>query len=362
MEIVIIGCRSLDHVGGIESYMLELSTCLVRAGHNVKLYVGSDRNTVEFKNGIQIINIKVPSNKYINKLCIGYRSTKSALKNFPRADIFHYNANVAGFFSFIPILKHKNVVFQGHGFEWRRTKWSPVVRFFNKLLDSFVLKINHNILMCSQEQIEYVQNRFKNKNLMFAPGGIHYPPYILNEDIYSCYKNKYILFLGRIVPEKRLDLLLQSFENIKDKIEQDLVIVGPIEKKSIVQKYVGRARVHFLGSRKGDEKLSLIKNAVVYVLPSDLEGLSIALLETMSYGILCLVSNIEANKEALGDSGVYFEAGNVNDLSEKLYDICSHQNKYKKYCGLAEQRVKTYFEWNIISNKIIDYYNKIINK
>src|SRR5574344_1635984 len=115
MKIVIIGCRSLDHVGGIESYMLGMCTGLVQKGHDIKLYVGSYKDGVEYKNGIQIINIKVTSNRYINKLAIGYKSTKRALKEFPDADIFHYNANVAGLFSVIPILKHKNVVFQGHG-------------------------------------------------------------------------------------------------------------------------------------------------------------------------------------------------------------------------------------------------------
>lgn len=176
MQIVIIGCRSLDRVGGIESYMLDLCTCLAEKGHQVILYAGAGSNGIEERNGFKVINLKVTSNKYMNKILIGLLSTLRAMKEYPNADIYHFNANVAGFFSFIPILKRKNVVFQGHGFEWKRAKWNPLVRFCNKLLDNFVLSINKNILMCSQEQVDYVRRHFKNKNIMFAPGGVHYPP------------------------------------------------------------------------------------------------------------------------------------------------------------------------------------------
>ena len=176
MQIVIIGCRSLDRVGGIESYMLDLCTCLAERGHEVILYVGATSESIEEKNGFKVINLKVTSNKYLNKILIGLKSTLNAMKQYPDADIYHYNANVAGLFTIIPLLKRKNVVFQGHGFEWKRAKWNPVVRFCNKMLDNFVLSINKNILMCSQEQVDYVQSHFKNKNIMFAPGGVHYPP------------------------------------------------------------------------------------------------------------------------------------------------------------------------------------------
>ena len=176
MQIVIIGCRSLDRVGGIESYMLDLCTCLAERGHEIILYAGAKADSIQIINGFTVKNIKVTSNKYLNKILIGFKSTKRAMKEYPNADIYHFNANVAGFFSFIPILKHKNVVFQGHGFEWKRAKWNPIVRFCNKILDNFVLSINKNILMCSQEQVDYVNAHFKNKNVMFVPGGVHYPP------------------------------------------------------------------------------------------------------------------------------------------------------------------------------------------
>ena len=104
MQIVIIGCRSLDRVGGIESYMLELCTCLAEKGHEIILYAGAGADSIQTINGFTVKNIKVTSNKYLNKILIGLKSTKRAMREYPNADIYHFNANVAGFFSFIPTI------------------------------------------------------------------------------------------------------------------------------------------------------------------------------------------------------------------------------------------------------------------
>ena len=175
-------------------------------------------------------------------------------------------------------------------------------------------------------------------------------------------KNSYILFLGRIVPEKRVDLLLKAYSMLEDSISQDLYIAGPVEDDSIVSAYLNDKRIHFLGSKFGEEKAELLRNAYLYVLPSDLEGLSIALLEAMSYGNVCLVSDIDANKEALGDCGIYFNAGNVEDLKTKLQDICLNPCHYEVYKNMAAERIKNTFEWHIISDKIISYYEAVVKK
>ena len=173
-------------------------------------------------------------------------------------------------------------------------------------------------------------------------------------------KPNYILFLGRIVAEKRVDLLLKAFSLLEDSISQDLYIAGPVEDESIVEAYQSDNRIHFLGSKFGEEKAELLRNAFLYVLPSDLEGLSIALLEAMSYGNLCLVSDIEANKEGLGNCGTYFKAGNLGDLKHKLQDICLNPSTYESYKTKAIERIKNTFEWHIISDKIISYYEAVV--
>jgi hypothetical protein len=163
MKIIFIGCRSLNHVGGIESYMYHVCSNLVQLGIEPILYVGSHINKIEKINGFTVVHKKVSKNKYFNKVEIGFVSTVCALREHPDADIFHFNANVAGFFSFLPLLNCKTTVYQGHGFEWKRVKWNIIIRACNKLLDYFVLGINKNILMCSYEQIDYVKKLFPKK-------------------------------------------------------------------------------------------------------------------------------------------------------------------------------------------------------
>lgn len=172
--------------------------------------------------------------------------------------------------------------------------------------------------------------------------------------------NNYILFLGRVVAEKRLDLLLKAFVQLEHEIQQDLYIAGPVEDETIVSDFRSDRRIYFLGPKFGQEKAALLKNAFLYVLPSDIEGLSISLLEAMSYENICLVSDIVANKEALDDCGVYFRAGDLEDLRHKLFDICLNSKLYEKYKAKAAERIKSAFEWHIISDKIISYYEAVV--
>ncbi|WP_288188408.1 glycosyltransferase family 4 protein [uncultured Treponema sp.] len=174
MQIVFIGCRDIDkRVGGIESYMKSLLEVLKRRDDvEAILYEGSDVDEKRIDKNITYIKFKVTSNKYLNKLLIGKVSTRRAMKEYPNADIYHYNANIAGLFSYIPLRKNKKVVFEGHGFEWKRAKWNPIIRKLNKMVDDFVLGRNKNILMCSQEQVDYVNENYPGKHIMAAPTGV----------------------------------------------------------------------------------------------------------------------------------------------------------------------------------------------
>jgi len=358
MKIVFIGCRSLDIVGGIESYMLNLCTALFQRGIEPILYVGSDLKKTERMNGFTIRHVKINKNKYINKLMLSLFSTMCAIKEYPDADIYHFNANIAGLFSFLLIVMGKKTVYQGHGFEWKREKWSSAIRFFNKLVDYFVLAINKNILMCSKEQIDYVKKIFPSKkNIMLAPGGVFLPdPIYLSKLSKPLNGIPYILFLGRIVKEKRCDLLLSAFLKIQKKVNIDLVIAGPIEDETIVSPYYDNKSVHIIGAVFGDVKNAYMKNAHIYVIPSDMEGLSISLLEAMSYGCLCVASDIPANKEALDDTGLYFKKGDSNDLAQTLYECITYNHKYSFMKKMAYERIKKNYDWNILSENMIQYY------
>jgi glycosyltransferase involved in cell wall biosynthesis len=169
---------------------------------------------------------------------------------------------------------------------------------------------------------------------------------------------KYILFLGRVVQEKRVDLLLRAFSHIKSNIDCDLVIAGPIEDRTIIRNFKNDKRIHFSGAVFGKRKKELLANAYIFVLPSDLEGFSVSLLEAMTSHCLCLASDIAANREALLDTGVYFNAGDVISLENKLMTICNNYSEYVEYKAKAYERVKENFSWSVLAERLIAYYKE----
>lgn len=354
MKIIFIGCRDIDkNIGGIETYMKELISQLQGSTEvDIVLYMGSDKNEQIQKGNILLKKTKITNNKYFNKFFIGLIHTVLALRDERDADIFHYNANIAGLFSVIPIIMKKKVVYMGHGFEWKRNKWSLFIRGVNKLIDNFVISINKNILMCSHEQVEYVNKKFNDKHTGFAPSGVR--PINLNIEQTQ---EKYIIFLGRIVKEKRVDLLLRAFCDLNQSDIQ-LKIVGPVEDESIVKAYKNISNIEFTGSKFGDEKYKLLINSLIYVLPSDLEGLSVSLLEAMSCRCFCLVSDIKANQEALGNCGMYFKAGNKDNLLSCLNKIIANYNSMPPYREMAYRRIQSEFSWAVLTKKIIQFYKE----
>jgi glycosyltransferase involved in cell wall biosynthesis len=169
---------------------------------------------------------------------------------------------------------------------------------------------------------------------------------------------KYILFLGRVVQEKRVDLLLTAFSHIKNNIDCDLVIAGPIEDRTIIKNFENDKRIHFPGPVFGKRKEELLVDSYIFVLPSDLEGFSVSLLEAMASHCLCLVSDIAANKEALFDTGLYFKAGDIISLENKLLIICNNYSEYIEYKMKAYKRVKENFSWNVLAERLIAYYKE----
>lgn len=367
MKIVFISSRSLDNIGGIETYMKNLCPRLVKLGHEVIIYTEGIENGKSTFAGVQIISFKSVRNKFLNKIFVGWKSTLHALKKHRSADIFHYNAMAAGLSSFLPILLHKTVVFQGHGFEWKRAKWSNFNRQIIKLLDDFVLKINRNITMVSEEQSNYVKKRFKKKSITITPG-INLPTkVIVNERILkkqNINKGKYFLYLGRLVPEKKAEILIIAFlqSGIKDK---QLIIAGddPNEIKYITQlKKIAKKsdNIIFTGGVYGNEKELLLQECYAFCIPSELEGLPITLLEAMSYKKVCIVSDISANIEALGDTGLLFKKNNIIELSNVLNYCNKLSSLEKEKIGYESfNRVKKNFTWEKIVNDFNNYYSNL---
>ena len=361
MKIIFIATRSIEKIGGIETYMAKLAPKLAEKNHNIVLYCLGDSNNMKLWKNITIQQIKGKDGKFTGKIKLGLRATLHAMRHHNDADIFHYHAMGSGLSSIIPIILRKKVIFQGHGFEWQRTKWNKLSRFIIKSLDSFVLKINKNIVMVSQNQSDYVSAKFHKPVHTITPG-IDIPESLtFNDGVlkrFSLEENEYFLFLGRLVQEKRADILIKSFIN-SNITNKKLVIAGddPYEKKyieSLKKLALNNKNIIFTGSVFGIEKENLLAKCFAFCIPSELEGLPITLLEAMSYKKYCIASNILACKEALGQNGVFFKVNDIDELIKKLQNLCNNQTSYKDIGNNNYLRVKKIFTWD----KIADHYEK----
>ena len=366
MKIVYIASRSLNEIGGIETYMKNLLTELSKKKHDIILYCEGKRFDRKKYNGFDIIEIPGLKNKFLNKILLGAFATFHSVLFNKEVDIYHYNANAAAITSFIPRLLGKIVVYQGHGLEWKRAKWSILMQKSIHYLDDFVIYINNNITMVSEEQSNYILTHY-GKHSVTINSGVNIDFVKYDEALiakFNLLPEEYILYLGRLVPEKRADILIEAFLKLEEK-NLKLVIAGddPNETSYINQlKDNSKENINivFTGAVFNDEKNALLQHCKIFCIPSELEGLPITLLEAMSYGKLCIASNIEANKEALAECGLYFDVNNSQHLAGVINDSMKNYNMYKYMRNSSIQRIDEKFTWKIISNKFEEYYNSLL--
>lgn len=365
MKIVFIGSRSLDSIGGVENYMKNLCPRLVQMGYEVILYVEGEKYAKSIYEGVEVVHLPSIKNKFLNKFILVLLSTFHSIIFNRNVSIYHYNGIAFGIFSVVPRLLGKKVVCQGHGFEWQRAKWSNLSKRIILLMERFAILINKNFTMVSDEQTQYMK-KFK-KNCTTITPGVNILNKQFDSDIFNKFnieKNMYILYLGRLVPEKKADVLIHAFNQLKvDDVK--LVIAGddPNEKKYIAYlKTVskGNKNIIFTGAVYGDDKEALLQNCKVFCIPSELEGLPIVLLEAMSYGKICIASDIHANKEALGNAGIYFESNNQQELTKKILEVITNEDMCAPLGELAKERIKENFTWDQIALQFDHYYKKVI--
>ena len=250
-----------------------------------------------------------------------------------------------------------------HGLDWKRAKWGGLATKYIKFGEKVAAKYADEIIVLS----EGVQNYFKDtygRKTVFIPNGVNRPairePQLIKEK-FRLDKDDYILFLGRLVPEKGISYLIEAFKQINT--DKKLVIAGgSSDTDEFLQdlKKIAKddKRISFTGFVQGQLLEELYSNAYVYVLPSDLEGMPLSLLEAMSYGNCCVVSDIAECAEVVEDKAVVFQKSNVEQLKEKLQDLCDHPEKVQSYKNSASNFICQKYNWDDVVDKTIALYRK----
>lgn len=371
LKIAMIGQKHvLSNEGGIEKVVREISTRLVRLGFDVTCYDRKNKHVMDSDEDLPTLSeyngVKIKDCFTIDKK--GLAAVSSSLIGslkilFSGANVVHYHAE--GPSAMLPIIKFlskKKVIVTVHGLDWKRDKWgtgfaSKYIKFGEKM----AAKYADEIIVLSDGVKKYFKETY-NRDTHFIPNGITQPDIFDSKIISSKYnlnKDSYFLFLGRIVPEKGIHYLIDAYSEVKT--DKKLVIAGGASDtdsyyEELRKKASNNENIIFTGFVQGQELEELYSNAYVYVLPSDLEGMPLSLLEAMSYGNCCLTSDIEECSDVMEDCGVTFKQSSVEDLANKLQYLSDSEKVVQKLKLESSPFIIKKYNWDDIVNKTLELY------
>lgn len=366
LRIVMFGHKRIpSREGGIEIVVEELATRMVALGHNVTCYnrTGHHVSGVEYDvderrsyKGINIKNVWTLDKKGLAALSASFIAAWKAA--WSKADIVHIHAEGPAALSLLPKVRGKKVIVTIHGLDWQRAKWGRFASLYIKWGEKQAVKHANEIIVLSRGMQDYFMREY-GRSTIFIPNGVN-KVIPRSADIikkkWGLEKDKYILFLGRIVPEKGILYLIEAWKKINT--EKKLVIAGG---SSDTDGYVRNMKalasdVIWTGFVQGKVLEELYSNAYVYCLPSDVEGMPLSLLEAMSYGNCCLVSDIEECVEVVEDKAVVFKKGNIEDLKEKLEKLINDRSLVEVYKKKAADYILEKYNWNNVVRKTLEIY------
>ena len=356
----------LSREGGVEIVVNELATRMVALGNSVTCY---DRNTrhvsgekidekSEYK-GVTIKPVWTTDKKGLAAMTASLSAAwKAAWGNY---DVVHIHAEGPAAMCWLPKIRGKRVIVTIHGLDWARAKWGGFATKYIKWGERQAVKYADDIIVLSHGVQEYFKSTY-NRDTVFIPNGVNRPQ-IRETDLikekWGLEKDSYVLFLGRIVPEKGLRDLFEAWKDIKT--DKRLVIAGgssDTEDFMNELKSVAEDNVIFTGFQQGRVLEELYSNAYIYCLPSDLEGMPLSLLEAMSYGNCCVVSDIPECLEVVEDKAAIFHHSSSSELRKLLQELLDNNGIVQSYKSAAAEFICSKYNWDTVVEKTLEIYRR----
>jgi glycosyltransferase involved in cell wall biosynthesis len=364
MRVMVLGVRGIPNVqGGIETHALHLYEHLSKHGCDVEVivrtpFVPREQRTV---GKIRLRRVWSPTRPGFEALVHSVLGVFYA--GFARPDILHIHAVGPSIVAPIARLLGLRVVMTHHGADYDRDKWGGFARFVLRTGESFGAGFSHARIAISQVIVDLLRKKY-NRESDLIPNGV-VPPQLLDDAAqvrgFGLEPGKYFLQVSRMVPEKRQIDLIRAFQQTTS-IGWKLALVGGLvgdEYSQNVQKAASSTEhVVLTGFQKGAALQQLYRHAGAFVLPSSHEGLPIALLEALSYGLPVLASDIPANLEVGLDASCYFPTGNVPALSQGLLRI-AQAPKDEAAREARRQWVARHYDWEDIAERTLAVYRRV---
>ena len=367
LSVAMFGQKDHDRSGGVEVVVTELSTRLAALGCRVTCYNRSPGiSRKKAHNYKSVLETYVPTFPGKGAAAVSSSLFAALACAFGSYDVVHIHAEGPAAMCWIPKLMGKKVVVTVHGLDWKRQKWTDGRGMGSKYIrwgERCLVKWADQIIVLSRDIQKYFHEIYGRETVLI-PNGVNRPERRKANLIKTILglTEPYVLYLARLVPEKQADLLIKAFRKIpKESNGFKLVIAGG---SSDTDRYeaklrslaAGDDRILFTGFIRGEILEELYSNAYVYVLPSSLEGMPLSLMEAMSYGNCCLVSDIPECIEVAEDKAVLFRQGDVDDLQKKLEELVSHPEIVEQYRIQAADFICSKYDWDEVTRQTLEVY------
>ncbi len=379
LHIAMIGHKRIpSREGGVEVVVNELSVRMAKLGHHVEAYnrfghhVSGKKYDEEygwkgrkFYKGVRIYIVPTFRRSSLNAIVYTFFATIMAL--FHHYDVIHYHAEGPCAMLWLPHFLKRKVVVTIHGLDWQRAKWGNFASFVIKFGERMAAKYADDVIVLSDNVKQYFADVYQ-REVTYIPNGINRPKpqgAAVIEEKYGLKKDGYFLFLARIVPEKGLHYLIEAFSELET--DKKLVIAGGSSQAMDYMERIHRMaaedeRILMTDFVQGQVLEELYANAYAFVLPSDVEGMALTLLEAMSYGACCLVSDIRENTEVVEDKALTFRKGDVKDLRRQLAWMLSHPDEVRCMGEESVDYICGKYDWDDVTRRTIAVYEKAAGK
>ena len=373
MKIAMLGVKAVPCPGGIATYAEQLGARLVNRGHEVTVYCrpqylngnGNGNGRAVYPPPYKGIERRLTPGlrgKYLDAPTHIFTSAFDSLRR--DYDVIHVHGSAPAVMA--PLLRLRSrrpLVVTIHGLDWQGDKWGPLATAAMRLAASIPVRLAHELTVVSRSLAAFYSEAF-SRDPTCIPTGVGLPEILPARQIerkWALKSGEYILFVGRLTPEKGLDCLLSAYQALDT--DKKLVLVGGTNFKD---RYVENLRkqangkVIFTGYLQGALLAELFSNAYLYVQPSTLEGMPLAVLEALSYGRCVLASDIPGNREALGECGYTFRVGNVDDLREKLAMLLREQEMVAAQFELGIKHIRREHNWERTTDEFEKLYQRLV--
>jgi len=367
MRVAVIGCRGMPGVnGGIERHVEELYPRLVERGVSVTVYARSAYcQGDEACGGVRVVSLDCLSGRYTEAITHTARSMWHARHG--GYDLLHVHAIGPGLvLPFASPLGFRRSVLTFHALDYERAKWGRGAKAVLRISEHVAVKCATEVIAVSRSGSRHLEGKYR-REIRYIPNGpgklTRRPPGQLLRRL-GLQGGDYVLFVGRLIPEKCPDDLVAAITDLPD---LKVVFAGD---SSHTDEYTNRLRsaagtqAIFPGYMYGSDLEELYSSALAYVLPSEVEGLSISLLEALAFGLPVVVSDIPGNVEALGDppAGLVYPLRDRRALAAALKRLAGSSELRRDLGAQAVARVELVYDWEAIADQTLAVYERALGR